>query len=260
MAGREALLGRADVAAEDVDDVIGIASELQQADRDAVERPTADEVRAVASELDIDPKYIDAAITELGRRRTEKDRVDRLMTLQARERRWKLTVGVATVGGAVALLFCGQVAVAWSAAGDLGAARVNLEASASYLDVVLDRQAALVPQLVALGGGDPAAIELAARELSSSEGLDARLEASRKLDQELAGVLADLPPPATETQATELLGLTHEITGIQNRKSTELQRFAEARRQWELAADRAGAGFALRVGLATAPDPSLLRR
>ncbi|MCA9492202.1 MAG: hypothetical protein KC621_19855 [Myxococcales bacterium] len=260
MSGREALAARPDVAEGDIDDIIGIASELQQADRDAAERPTADDVKAVASELDIDPAYIDAAIAELGRRRTERARVDRLVTLQAAETRRRLTVGALVVCAVVALLFGGQVAVAWSASRDLSAARANLEATATYVEVVLDRQAALVPQLVALGGGDPAAVQVAANELSQGGAIDVRLEASRKLDQELSAVLADLPPPRDETEATQRLGLTHELSGIQSRRSTELQRLADARRQWEVATSRPGAGFALRLGLATGPDPALLRR
>lgn len=260
MSGREALAARSDVAEADIDDIIGIASELQQADRDAAERPTADDVKAVASELDIDPAYIDAAIAELGRRRTERARVDRMVALQGAETRRRLVVGGVVVGLVVVLLFGGQVAVAWSASHDLTAARANLEATATYVEVVLDRQAALVPQLVALGGGDPAAVQVAADELSGAGSMDARLEASRKLDQELSAVLADLPPPRDETEAVQRLGLTHELSGIQSRRSTELQRLADARRQWEIAVTRPGAGFALRLGLAESADPALLKR
>lgn len=51
---------------EDVDDVIGIASELQDLDRD---RLSVEDLKEVASDLEIPEKYVQPAIAELERRR-----------------------------------------------------------------------------------------------------------------------------------------------------------------------------------------------
>ncbi|MEQ1572483.1 MAG: hypothetical protein ABMA64_43085 [Myxococcota bacterium] len=54
----------AELAAEDLDDLVELAAELQQEARDAAPTATVGEVAAVAAELDIEPQYVDAAVGE----------------------------------------------------------------------------------------------------------------------------------------------------------------------------------------------------
>jgi hypothetical protein len=54
---------------DDVDDVIGIASELEQSDADRVSVPDLEEV---GRRLDIEPRYVREAVGELDRRKRAK--------------------------------------------------------------------------------------------------------------------------------------------------------------------------------------------
>lgn len=78
------------IAYEDVDDVIGLAARLKEADE---ERLTVEELEEVARELEIEPEYVARAVDALRRRRLEQ--AERSQATQARRR--KLVVGVAAV-------------------------------------------------------------------------------------------------------------------------------------------------------------------
>ncbi len=253
-ATRKALLERADVDNDDIDDIIGIAAELHQADVDASEGASIEEVQAVAEELDIPAAYVEQAIEVLGRRREEAMDAARKAELQAKERRRIIGIGVAAAAciGIGALAAVG-VAVA-DAADNLSAAATNIQARAEYVELVLDRQAALVPQLVAMSGGETGELMPLATKLSEGETLEERLEASKALDLALGTTLAGLPAPKDDTEGVQRLGLTHELTGIQNRRATELGRLEDARSDWERARRQKGAGLALFMGMAWEPE------
>ena len=252
---RSSLRARPDIPDEDIDDVIGIAAELQAHDRAESEGASLAEVEAVARELDIEPHYIDDALEELNRRRAAAAATNQKAALQAQERKRTAGIGVATAV-VVGLLMLGGLGVAVQAASqDLAAAATNVEHARSYLDGVLDRQAALVPQLVALSGGDPEPLRAAADQLREADSLDARLDASRALDAELARTLARLPPPANETEGVQRLGVQHELTGVQNRLQVESRRYRDAELAWARANRGALAGMALQLGLVEAPAP-----
>jgi len=79
---------------EDVDDLIGIASELQSLDED---RLSVEDLRSVASDLDIPDRYVTPAIEELRRRRTT------VLALDAATRK-RRAIGIAIASGLLALL------------------------------------------------------------------------------------------------------------------------------------------------------------
>ena len=252
---RSSLRARPDIPDEDIDDIIGIAAELQAHDRAARDGATLAEIEAVARELDVDPRYVDDAREELNRRRAAEASMGQKAALQAQERRRRAGIGVATAL-LVGLAWAAGMGIAVQATGqDLAAVAADVEHARSYLDGVLDRQAALVPQLVALSGGDPAPLQAAADQLRAAKDLDARLDASRALDAELARTLASLPPPANETEGVQRLGVQHELTGVQNRLQTESRRYRDAEQAWARANRGALAGLALRLGLVDAPAP-----
>ena len=245
---REALQGRADVDNADIDDIIGVAFELQQESEDAQDRASVAEVEAVAQELDIAPQYVEQAIAVLGARREEAMDAARKEELQAGERRRKAGIVAGTVLAMLGAGLAGQLYLVNRAAAELNAYATEVHHSAEYLDVVLDRQAAVVPQLIALSGGDPAPLKVAVEAMRSADDVSARLEASRALDDALTQVLVALPPPADDTEAVQRLGLTHELTGIQNRRSTESRRYRDAVQSWESKTLAPGASWAIRLG------------
>ncbi len=232
-ATRRSLLERADVDNDDIDDIIGIAAELHQADVDAADGASVEEVEAVAEELDIPAAYVEQAIAVLHSRREEAMDAARKAQLQAKERRRIIGIAVASVVCVlIGLAAAGGVAVA-DAADNLAAAATNIEQRASYVELVLDRQAGLVPQLVAMSGGETGELMPLATKLSEGETLDERLEASKALDLALGTTLAGLPDPVDDTEAIQRLGLSHELTGVQNRRATEMGRLEDARAVWQ---------------------------
>ena len=92
METREALRRRSDVAEGDIDEIIGIAAELADADRPGA---SVAEIEAVARELQIDPKYVERAIEVLGQRR---EQVQRDAAARAQTTRRALLVGGAAMG------------------------------------------------------------------------------------------------------------------------------------------------------------------
>lgn len=245
---REALRRRPDIAVEDIDEIVALAADLQAAS--APRGATVEQVQAVAEELDVDPRYVEEALGLLRQRRKEQ--------AEALSRRQRVRTR-ALQGAAAGMLLLGVVALlgaglafgtAWRAASGLTAAHDQVARSASSVQVVLDRQAALVPQLVALSGGDPAPLQAKVQAMRQAPDLAARLEASRALDDALAQVLAELPPTDPTGQRA---GLVHELTGVQNRLAVETRRYEEALADYRLAASRRGGGLAVSLGLAPSP-------
>lgn len=251
---REALVGRPDVDDHDIDDIIGIAQDLQDADRASDDRATVAEVEAVAAELDIDPKYIEQAITSLGEIRDAASDAEAKALLQRAERS-RMWISVGVVLGAISVVLIGaQFVIAKDTGVILDGYAREMENTAAYVDVVLDRQAALVPQLVAISGGDAGPLEALVVDLRAAETLEVKLDASRAMDDALGSVLAGLPPAANDTESVQRLGLTHEITGIQNRRGAEVERFRSAETNWKNAQNRNGAWLARTLGWVIPPE------
>jgi hypothetical protein len=81
------------IAADDVDDVVGLATELE---RRASERVDVETMKAIAAELSIDPKYVEPAIANLERRRAELPTAEQLIAAEA-VKYWDWVAGLAAV-------------------------------------------------------------------------------------------------------------------------------------------------------------------
>ncbi len=238
---RESLKRRPDVREDDIDDIVGIASELQ-ADREG--RIGVAEVERVAAELDLSPELVEQAIAELGRRReaaaeearrAEEGRAARSAARSALLRRAGL-VG-AVVAGIVGLLGGG---VALSAGAAIRAAEAEVARTEQALDTVLDRQERLVPQLVAISGGRA---ELP--DVPDEGPMEVRLAASDRLARELAAALGELPPGGDPQLR---LNLQHELAGAENRIAVERMRWEAARAERDRVAGGPAGGLARALG------------
>jgi len=146
------------VAYDDVDDVIGIASEMQATD---AEHLSVEELREVAAELDVPERYVMPAIEELARRRVLLVAAERRRTGR---RRLALIVALALLGTVVIWALIGQASLSRELAA--------VEAARAQVDNVV----ALRAKRVAEWGARPDSRERSA-ELS---GADNRVAVERK--------------------------------------------------------------------------------
>lgn len=111
----------------DVDDVIGLAAEMQDLDRD---RLSVEDLESVAAEVDIPANYVRPAVEELRRRRAA------LLEAEAKKLRRRRTIWLTAAGVALAL-------VVWAVAGQasLSGKRADVEAQAAQVRNVLDYRA-----------------------------------------------------------------------------------------------------------------------
>ncbi len=237
---RDQVLRRPEIRPDEVDDIVAIASELQDAERERAAAPSAAEVEAVARELDIDPSYVDAAVQEHRRRKDAAAKAATDAAAAARTRNFGL---LAAAGGLASLAFGALVIAAgwgWLASSSIQAARIEEHRTEGALITALDRQQALAPQLVALAGGSftpPAAPPPGAP-------IEVRLQASERLGTALAEALSVLPPSSDPAMGQQRLNLQYELTGTQNRISVERQRWQQAHAGVELADRGVGATLA----------------
>ncbi len=241
---RSELLARPDVPDEDIDDLIALAQELQDADEEAAEGASLAEVQDVARELDIAPAYVEKALGELTRRRQEA-----AAAAEAAEERQQGLVKLAGAGAAalVGLLLLTGLWVA-SAVPGLRAAAGELAAAEAQLDAVIDRQAGLAPQLVSLAGANGRGLEEHVKAVRGAEDVQAKLEASDALGQAMAERIAALKPTDASSQQLRL-NLQYEITGSANRVATERARYEQARVAYDQASHGLRASLARGVGL-----------
>ncbi|MEZ4234677.1 MAG: hypothetical protein R3F59_00620 [Myxococcota bacterium] len=218
---REALRRRAEVDDRDIDEIVGIAEELAEAQRRKV--PVA-EVERVAEELDIDPVHVEEAIAVLRDRRAaaeaQAEADAQAAAARAAQRRQALAWAVAVLA---VLAVLGGGAVAWSAR-SLSAADAEVARAEGALDAVLQRQQNLVPQLVAMSGA-----RVAVPALAPDAPVEARLAASEQLSRALTEALAGLPPAEDAAASSARLNLQHELAGAENRITVERTRWAAAR-------------------------------
>ncbi|MEZ4317783.1 MAG: hypothetical protein R3F61_09775 [Myxococcota bacterium] len=257
MSTREALVRRPDVRDEDIDDIIGIAAELQELELSAKPAASADDVRKVAAELDIDPKFVDAAIDRLQSQRREAEERAKADAAEAATTRMQLGAGALAI---LAALFLGVLGiggvtgiVTWSADSRLDEALSVERHAESNLVTVLDRQASLAPQLVALAGGDASDLNAKAAALKSAGDIAAKLTASDALGLAMAEALGSLPPATDPATQQSRANLQHEVSGIQNRITVERRRYEDARLAYDEANTGLGAGLATGLGLHTPP-------
>ncbi len=249
MRTRDALVQRADVPDTDIDEIIEIAARLQ--DEEAAAKPMASvqDVEAVAAELDIDPSYVDAAINTLAERRAAEaaaaeEAAENVAAVTATA--GALGLGVVAMGvGGVFLILVVLGGLTLSADSRMDTALAEQQRAEVNLDTVLDRQAALAPQLMALAGGDAKALTDKAETLRNAPDIESKLAASDALGVALANALGGLPP--TQSQARD--DLRHEIAGTANRINVERRRYEDAKLTYETASTGIGAGMARGLGL-----------
>ncbi len=255
---RQQLRERRDVPDADIDDIIELAQKRQDEQRAATEgRATVEEIEAIAAELDIAPEHVEAAIGDLRRQReqaeAQQQEAARVQALRQRQQGVlvrKMAIGTGIVMLGLSLLTGG---LALSGRGAVLQAHREVAAAQARVDAAISRQASLAPQVAGLAGAR--ADSLAAMQAAVRDGPDltARLAAADALTTELATRLGQLPPAATDAEATARLNLQDELTGSQNRVTTELRRYNDAVAEWEAAADTLGGGLAVGLGLVEGP-------
>lgn len=241
------------VPAADVDDVIEIAARRQDEAEAASRGATRAELEAVAKELEIAPEHVEAAIHELKEKRAAEAAKGEAARVEAEARGKTVRMALLGAAAAIGMALLGAVGLAWSAGGTIDAAAGDAKAAEARVDAVLERQAALAPQLTALAGGDAGALTSLGAKVREGSTLEDRLAASAELSTAMATQIAALPPATTEADATLRLQLSDELAGSQNRVTVELRRYREAEAAWRSAAEQGFGGLAVSLGFADAP-------
>ncbi len=116
---------------DDVDDVVGVASELAEAE---LARVRVEDMKEIAAELAIDPKHVEPAIETLASRRREE--AEREARAAAGRRAWAVRVS-AVIGALVAIAAaCGL----WTRS-TLAPQWVEVERARSQVETVIERRA-----------------------------------------------------------------------------------------------------------------------
>lgn len=122
--------GARSIAAEDVDDVVGVASELERA---AQERVPVEEMKEIAAELRIDPSYVEPAIAMLERRRDQAKVADECERAVRYRRARRAVIGA----GALALAL--GLGLAWTRSA-LAPAWAEVERARAQVETVRERR------------------------------------------------------------------------------------------------------------------------
>lgn len=119
------------IAREDVDDVVGVASELAEAES---ARVRVEDMKEIAADLAIDPKLVEPAIDTLERRRAEERAA--AARAAAERRTWAMRVGAVVA----ALAIVTGVGTAWTRSA-LAPRWAEVERARSQVETVIDRRA-----------------------------------------------------------------------------------------------------------------------
>lgn len=246
---REKLLKNPKVPDALVDDVIHRAQGLKDAETAKGEGASVAEIQAVAAELGIAPEHVEDALSQLrSEAKDEKaeEALQRELEAQKAKARSAMLRRIGIFAGAglalVAALTGAMGMIGRSSLQQVHAQRGQAEAA---LVVQLDRQAALIPQLVALGGGESAALDQAQESLKQAETVAQRMAASQELSVAAAQALA-----GSQMDEATRLNLQYELTGATNRITTEQRRYNEAEAAYLSAASALPAQVAITLGMA----------
>ena len=246
---REKLLKNPKVPDALVDDVIHRAQGLKDAETAKGEGASVAEIQAVAAELGIAPEHVEDALSQLrSEAKDEKaeEALQRELEAQKAKARSAMLRRIGIFAGAglalVAALTGAMGMIGRSSLQQVHAQRGQAEAA---LVVQLDRQAALIPQLVALGGGESAALDQAQESLKQAETVAQRMAASQELSVAAAQALA-----GSQMDEATRLNLQYELTGATNRITTEQRRYNEAEAAYLSAASALPAQVAITLSMA----------
>ncbi len=247
MSLRETLRAHPEINDDELDDVIEIAARLQDERRTEEQGVSADEIRAVATELDIDPSLVDEALAIHRRQRQAAEAHAHQRQSRRRRGLW--------VGGAVflAALFA-FAGTASTGAADLRVASMHVDDAERQLRTVLQRQVGLVPQMAALTGAEIQRLTSLREQFENAETVQQAIDAAAHLNHAVAQELAALPAPGSKHESQLRLQVQHELSGSQNRTSAERQRYLEAVARWEQVASGVPGRLALALGLASQPE------
>lgn len=246
---REKLLKNPKVPDSLVDDVIHRAQGLKDAETAKGEGASVAEIQAVAAELGIAPEHVEDALSQL-RSEAKDEKADEalqqeLETQQAQARSAMFRrIGI-FAGAGLALVAALTGAMGMIGRSSLQQVHADRGQAEAALVVQLDRQGALIPQLVALGGGQSSALDQAQESLKQAETIDQRMEASQELSVAAAQALA-----GSQMDEATRLNLQYELTGATNRITTEQRRYNEAEAAYLSAASALPAQVAISLGMA----------
>ena len=234
---------------DDLDDIIKIAAALQNKDEND-HQISIKEVEEVARELGISPEKVKEALSFLEKQRAEeKQQKEEARRLQ-KTRRLLLTGGLCALMCITGTVLLGLASSADSTMGDLQTKVYRAEAN---VKVAIDRQASLIPQLLVMMGGDLSSIETLQDQLLEAETLQKKMDISQQLNREIAKAIATLPPAQNDADNQARLNYQYEVTGAQNRISTEQKRYDSAMVEWKSEGTSLGSKIALMLGWIEAP-------
>ena len=229
---------------DDLDDIIEIASMLQQKE-EASQQISLEEVEDVAKELGIAPEKVKEALSFLQKQRAE----ERTTAEEESKAQKKRTM---VIGGSLAavVLVVGSILFGLASSADTEMGNLSIEAhkKESQLKNVIDRQAELTTQLLSMMGGNVSGLDTLQQQLLSEEDLNKKIELNRKLSMEMAKAIATLPPTENDSDSQARLNFQYEVTGGQNRISTEQKRYDEALEVWRAAGKGLGPKLAYTIG------------
>ena len=239
---RAQLHEREDVPDEDIPELIALAEQLQDEADGEWGDVSPSELKQAAEELDIRPEFIDRAIDGLAARRKREE-------MEARSRALRRKNMLRGLGAALLALCLGAGALGLTGASAVSARHSNVVQAEAAVELVIERQASLAPQLLALSGGDVGTLDTAIQKIHDQEGIEAKLEASSELSVAMAQQLAQVQG----ADASVVQDLGYELTGTQNRITTETRRLREAQSSHQQAASSLSGKMAVRLGLAPGP-------
>ena len=242
----ESLHSRPDIPDEDVDDIVALAAALQDEEQELDEGASASDIAEVAAELDIDSRFVEAAIDQW---RAKKEADANQAALDARSRSRTIKMFATTLTLLLVAIISGALILGTTGSSKLKAADINVQTAQTQLEVVLDRQIALAPQLVIAGGGSTEQVTHMAEKLSRETDIEARLRGSTELGVEMSRSLAEAPSDGTDATSQMRLNLQYELTGTQNRISTETKRLREAQHAHARSATSLTARIATQLGM-----------
>lgn len=239
----DSLRSREDVEDAEIGAIIELAGQLQER---AGRRLSARDVADIAEQLDIAEEFVEQAIA-LRREAAEREAAAAVERERVRKQQLRL-VGMVGAGVLAALLVIGGI-MASVGASKLENATAELDAQRGKLEQVIDRSFSAAPQQLALVGGDATLLEPAREAYRAAQDVESKIAAARQLDDALAEALAKLPPTKDENETQVRLNLHYELTGFDNRLSTELERYGAAQKQQAAVERRLGPRLARALGL-----------
>jgi LemA protein len=242
MGARETLANQRRLSDQEADEILRRASVLQEKERAKSEGRSVADVMEIGAEIDIDQKWIDAALAE-----TDREKANAEVAKAASTKRMK--AGLAAIGSALFL----TLGLGWAGSISVKGAAADAARARIAFDTVIDRQAALVPQLVAVAGGETGRVVELRAALDAAKTTSERSKAAEALQLELATTLGKLSPASDDATAQQRLSLQHEIVGSQNRISVEKRRYDEAIEAWRSSTEGPFGSLAVALGFANGP-------